>query len=126
MRKQGYMKICSKFILIAIAGIISSACSSGQEQGGEAEDFSGSKPDTEQEAEITTYEATGTIVSIPPNKKQVIIKHDEIPGFMRAMTMPFNVADSSILEGIKPKDSVRLTIEYDGNNVKLLEIEPVK
>jgi Cu/Ag efflux protein CusF len=39
-----------------------------------------------------TYEATGVVRSIDPGGNQIEIAHDEIPGFMPAMTMSFDVA----------------------------------
>jgi Cu/Ag efflux protein CusF len=68
------------------------------------------------------YHAHGVVKSIPPNKKQIVIDHGEIPGFMRAMTMPFNLPDSNMVEGIKPNDSVAMVIQYDGEVIVLKEI----
>ena len=72
------------------------------------------------------YTGTGVVISIPPDKKMVVIRHGIIPGFMNAMTMPFNVADSFVLEGISPKDSVNLFIEYDGTTAVLKKLEKIK
>ncbi|MFQ5569939.1 MAG: copper-binding protein [Rhodothermales bacterium] len=55
------------------------------------------------------YEAVGMVVSIMANKKFVIIDHEAIPGYMDAMSMPFPVADSTVLRGIQPGDSIRFS-----------------
>jgi len=67
----------------------------------------------------------GLVKSIPPNKKQIIIDHGDVPGFMMAMRMPFNVPDTMMLEGIKPSDSVSLAISFDGEAIVLKEINPI-
>ena len=38
------------------------------------------------------------------------IAHDAIPGFMDAMTMPFDVEDPGLLAGLAPGDRVRFTL----------------
>ncbi len=72
------------------------------------------------------YHAQGVVKSIPPNKKQIVVDHGEIPDFMRAMTMPFNLPDSNMVKGIKPNDSISMTIQYDGVSIVLKEITLVK
>jgi protein SCO1/2 len=50
------------------------------------------------------------------SKKSVIVAHEEIPGFMEAMTMPFPVKDDFILDELK-KDSdisANLIVDADG------------
>jgi Cu/Ag efflux protein CusF len=42
---------------------------------------------------------------------------------MKRLTMPFNVSDSLLLEGIHPKDSVKIFIDYDGTNVVLKKLK---
>lgn len=81
--------------------------------------------EVESEAKMQRYEGKGMVLSITPNKKQIIINHEDIPGFMEAMTMPFNVPDSSLLEGISARDSILLSIDYDGTTVILKEIKNI-
>jgi len=45
---------------------------------------------------------------------------------MRAMTMPFNLPDSNMVNGIKPNDSISMTIQYDGVSIVLKEITLIK
>ena len=52
------------------------------------------------------YEAVGVIVSFMAEKKFVNIAHETIPGFMNAMTMPFEVKDTTLLHGFHEGDSV--------------------
>ncbi len=57
-----------------------------------------------------TYEASGRIVSLGADRHSVIIEHEEIPGFMPAMTMPFSLKDPALLNGLGPNDVVRFTL----------------
>ena len=71
-------------------------------------------------------EATGTIISVPPGKRNFIVKHNRISGFMDAMTMPFPVSDSTVLSGIATKDSVRFMIDTTGSSIRVTSIQKIE
>lgn len=82
-----------------------------------------SPPAAKPAAEITpqptqqVFQVKGTIVELTPAEKSVRIKHEEIPGYMPAMTMPFEVRDTNELAGLEIGDAVtfRMTVtENDG------------
>ena len=52
------------------------------------------------------FHVRGEIRSVDLEGKSVEIKHEEIPNYMAAMTMPFNVRNVSLLRGLKPGDEV--------------------
>jgi len=52
------------------------------------------------------FQVKGVIVKVIPREKSVEIKHEEIRGYMPAMTMPFDVKDTNELAGLAPGDSV--------------------
>jgi protein SCO1/2 len=56
------------------------------------------------------YPLTGQILSITPERQEVLLKHDDIKGFMPAMTMPYKVQDPSLLAGKQPGDLVQATL----------------
>ena len=56
------------------------------------------------------YELRGQIVGIEPARNEVLIKHENITGFMPAMTMPFTVRDAALLSGKEPGDLVTATL----------------
>ncbi len=56
--------------------------------------------------EPRTYFATGFVREVRADGSNVVIRHDEIPGFMMAMSMPFTVRDPRELSGINPGDRV--------------------
>ena len=57
-------------------------------------------------ASTQIYSAKGVIKELEPDGKTAVIKHEEIPGYMQAMTMPFEVRDTNLLRGLKAGDSV--------------------
>jgi len=70
-----------------------------------------------------TYEVTGFVQSVDAPNKQVTISHEEIPGFMPAMTMNFDVANSSLLDGVAPGARVAFGLR---RSATLLRIESLR
>lgn len=64
---------------------------------------------------IRTFQVRGVIVNLTPAENRVRIKHEEIPDYMPAMTMPFNIRDTNLLAGLQPGDAVefRLNVTED-------------
>jgi protein SCO1/2 len=56
------------------------------------------------------YPLTGQILAITPERREVTIRHEDIPNFMPGMTMPFTVRDTALLEGKEPGDLVTGTL----------------
>ncbi len=56
------------------------------------------------------YEASGMVLSVDAAHGTLLISHDAIPGYMDAMTMPYRVADPSLLQGLKPGDKIDFTL----------------
>jgi Cu/Ag efflux protein CusF len=65
-----------------------------------------------------TWTARGVVREIRPERSSITIHHEPVPGYMREMTMPFGVADRSMLEGIEVGDRVEFTFvrERDGRH----------
>lgn len=61
------------------------------------------------------YELTGQVLGLRPEAREVLVKHDDIKGFMPAMTMPYKVSDLSLLEGKVPGDLITATLEVGEN-----------
>lgn len=56
------------------------------------------------------YQLEGQILAVRPERSEVIIKHQDIKGFMPGMTMPFKVKDGALLQGREPGDLVTATL----------------
>ena len=52
------------------------------------------------------YPLKGVVVSVDRAAGRVTLKHEAVPGFMDAMTMPFAVAETNILDDLKPGDTI--------------------
>ena len=63
------------------------------------------------EAPAERWTVKGRIVAVDPVNKYVTIDHEEIPGLMAAMTMPFPVEDVRIMEGLAEGDAVEFVLE---------------
>jgi protein SCO1/2 len=53
-----------------------------------------------------TYPVRGVIKELSGDGKTVVIQHEKIPGYMEAMTMPFEVRDPKELVGLQAGDTV--------------------
>jgi len=56
------------------------------------------------------YELHGQILAVRPERNEVVIKHQDIKGFMPGMTMPFTVKDPTLLAGKQAGDLVTATL----------------
>jgi protein SCO1/2 len=52
------------------------------------------------------YTLQGQVLALQLDQKQAVIRHEEIKGFMPAMTMPYSVQDLKELSGIKAGDLI--------------------
>ncbi len=75
--------------------------------------------------EPVVYELRGQIISIQSQKYGLTIKHEEIEGFMPAMTMPFKVKDIELIVGLVPGDLVRATLVVEKYKAYLSHLEKV-
>ena len=62
-----------------------------------------------------SYPVRGTILDVRKESNEFLIHHDEIPGFMMAMTMPFKLADSLDINRFGVGDSLRFRLEMEKN-----------
>ncbi|HQR31336.1 MAG TPA: copper-binding protein [Blastocatellia bacterium] len=78
------------------------------------------KPATATDPE-RRYQLNGKIVSVEPELKQVTIEHQEIKGYMEAMTMPFPLRDEKLLNKVKKGDRIQATLVIGGEKGWRLE-----
>src|SRR5689334_19891286 len=94
-----------------------------QTQGAKAPSYATLSP--EQKHRATTYQGRGRALEIDRDHHRVRIAHQDIPGFMQAMTMSFAVADNQLLEGLRPGDEVEFTIESSVESTVISAIRKV-
>ena len=78
-----------------------------------------SKP--EPVVEGKRYDLKGTIVSIDKAQQTATISHEEVKGFMDAMTMPFKLKEAWPLDVMKPGDEVQATLVVTEDHAAWLE-----
>ena len=69
------------------------------------------------------YQLTGQILDVKPDSNEVLVKHDDIPGFMPAMTMPYRVQDAKVLAGTQPGDLITATLVVGETEAHLSKID---
>ncbi len=109
--------------VVAVLGIIS-ACRPSEHAPEEKHAASRAPADSAAATE-QFFEAAGRIDTITPNRKHVVVAHGDIPGFMDAMTMPFRLADTSVVSGLQNGDSVSFTVRVAGPVIEITEITPM-
>lgn len=97
------MRICTRF-WIGLALVAAAACGS---------------PDRRE------FTLQGQILSVEPDHKQANIKHEDIPGFMAAMTMPYKVRDEKELAPLVPGDLINATLVVVSNDAYLKDVKKV-
>jgi protein SCO1 len=94
-----------KFLLfplsIMIFGLIVSACSSGPSKSPEASNAA------------QRYEVKGKVISADKSEHKVTIAHEEIKGYMEAMTMPFTLLEDWVYSELKPGAQIQATLVVD-------------
>jgi protein SCO1/2 len=67
------------------------------------------------------YHLTGTVISKSADAQQITVAHDDIPGFMAAMTMPYSVRDPHGLEQVQPGDKIVADVVVESTSNYWLE-----
>ena len=74
-------------------------------------------------ASAKRYPLKGVVMTVVASKPEIVVRHEEIPGFMAAMTMPFPVRDDPKVVGLlRPGDRIEATLVVDDGNYFLEEI----
>jgi Cu/Ag efflux protein CusF len=68
------------------------------------------------------YDIKGKVVAVDTEKKKVTLDHEDIPGLMKAMEMPFSVENPKVLEGIKAGDQVHGKLKVKGGDYVITEL----
>jgi Cu/Ag efflux protein CusF len=72
------------------------------------------------------YHLTGRVVSLDKTKLQVTVDAADIPDFMSAMTMGYDVKSADALDPLSPEDQIKADVVVNGNDVHLENIVVTK
>src|SRR5580693_5728083 len=78
---------------LALAGLVGILSGCGQK-------------DSAQASRTQVFTVKGVVKELEPDGKTAVIRHEAIPGYMEAMTMPFEVRDTNLLHGLKSGDTI--------------------
>src|SRR5262245_9198490 len=69
------------------------------------------------------YDLKGVVVSVDKPHVRITIDHEEIPGLMKAMKMPFAVPNPQMLDGFKAGDAVVGKVKKIGDKYIIIELQ---
>jgi len=69
------------------------------------------------------YPITGHVLAVKADGAEITLRHDDIPGFMPAMTMPFKVKDPALARGRQVGDLVKGTLVVTDRDAWLSRLE---
>ena len=75
-----------------------------------------------REPAVPTYQLTGQILVVKPETKEILVKTDDIPGFMPAMTMAYAVKDAGLIKDRVAGDLIKATLKVAPDGALLTAI----
>ena len=69
------------------------------------------------------YDIRGKVVAVSEDKNKVTLDHEDIPGLMKGMKMPFSVERAKILEGLQPGDEVEGRLRVTPSDYIITELK---
>jgi len=82
-------------------------------------------PSATPTADARIFHVRGVVQQLSPDDPtKVVIDHEEMPGYMRAMIMPFRVKEASLLSGLKPGDVVEFDYHVEGTRSWIETLKP--
>jgi protein SCO1/2 len=78
------------------------------------------------QTQVRRYHLKGTVVQVDKAQQHLVVNHEEIPGFMGAMTMPYPVIDAQTLEKLSPGDQITADVVVTPSEIHLENVIVVK
>ena len=72
------------------------------------------------------YPLTGKVVSVDKATHSINVDGDEVPGFMAAMIMPYQVKDAGVLDKVTPGGRIKAEIVVGSDGAYLENIVPAQ
>ena len=73
--------------------------------------------------EARRYPLEGQVLSVEAETATARVAHEDIPGFMPAMTMNFDVVSEQLLDGIEPGMQVSFQLERSATMLRISALE---
>ena len=78
------------------------------------------------QSQVRRYHLKGTVIQVDKSQQHLVVNHEEIPGFMAAMAMPYPVADARALDELSPGDQITADVVVGPSEIHLENIVVVK
>lgn len=75
---------------------------------------------------LQAFQVRGVIKELKPDTKTIVINHEEIPGYMAAMVMPFNVQTTNEFRGLAAGDTISFQLIVTENKSWIEQITKLK
>ena len=73
-----------------------------------------------------SYKLVGVVKKVDAESGKVTILHEEIPGFMHAMTMPFQVKEKASLDDVREGDEIEAVLKIHADRSELEDLTVTK
>ncbi len=118
---HGNPRLHQSLLLLFLCTLLAAGCQTQTTEGVKAPP----KEEAAADAAPQRYTLHGKVVSLSAETKVAAIDHEEIVGWMGAMTMEFPVREASEWEKLQVGDQINATVFVDNSGFHLAEIEVV-
>ncbi|HYF36732.1 MAG TPA: SCO family protein [Prosthecobacter sp.] len=66
--------------------------------------------------QVREFQVRGEVKEVRAERRQLVVRHEAIPEYLEAMTLPFTVKDEAELKDVHPGDRVHFTLVVEGKN----------
>ncbi len=80
---------------------------------------------TQNELSETIYEVDGLIQDLALEDASLIIQHEDIPGYMPSMTMPFNLSNVDEAKNLQVGDAIRFEFVVEETNSSIRNLKKI-
>jgi protein SCO1 len=97
-------------VVFASMGVVAACGPSRSAKQTDAQEANAKVATEAKDTNVKRYNLTGRVVSVDRPTLTINVDGDAIPGFMAAMTMPYQVKDAGVLVKLSPGDQIKAEI----------------
>jgi protein SCO1/2 len=116
-----YAKSLSLLAALFLSLLMAASCGSSSQPAGED-----SAAPSGAASEVQRYEVRGKVVRVDAENQTVVLDHEEIVGWMGAMTMQFPVKEPEVLQKLSAGSQIEGTVFVSDDGFYVGEIEVVE
>jgi protein SCO1 len=103
------------FLSAALGALLLAGCHSGQN----------SVSPVSAGSDVSVYHLRGKVVSTDPASGIVVLNHEAIPGFMDAMTMPYQLKNPGVISELHPGDTITADVLVAKNSAQTVLLDDI-